>query len=63
MSLKAELQEIDGVGEVTAEKVIAIVEANETDSQAQELVEKALSELDEGRPGYARKYLERVGNN
>jgi ribosomal protein S13 len=61
MSLKAELQEIDGVGEVTAEKVITIVEEHQPDSQATELVKKALEELDEGRPGYARKYLERVG--
>jgi len=63
MSLEDEIQTVDGVGPKTAEKVIAIVEANETDSQAQELVEMALAELDEGRPGYARKYLERVGNN
>lgn len=60
MTLKDDLMDIPQVGESRAEEIIEVVEEHSTDSQAQENVEKALEELDEGRPGYARKFLERV---
>lgn len=60
MSLKDEFQEVSGIGPKKAEKLVEIVEQSETESDVKENVKEALSYLDAGRPGYARKFLERV---
>lgn len=60
MSFKEELQEISGVGEATADKILDVVDEHSTNSDSQEAIQNAVDELDEGRPGYARKFLERA---
>jgi len=60
MSIKSELQEIQGIGPAKSEQIVEIVEAHSTDSDTVELVEEALDYLDEGRPGYAKKFLARI---
>jgi ribosomal protein S13 len=60
MSLEDDLTDIHGIGEAKAEQIMEVVNEHSGDSEARENVRKALAELDEGRVGYARKFLERV---
>jgi ribosomal protein S13 len=60
MSLESDLQEIRGIGEAKASEIVEVVDQHSGDSEAQENVRKALAELEEGRVGYAQKFLERV---
>jgi hypothetical protein len=59
-SMRDALTDIQGVGPKTADKIMQVVEKHETDGECVENVQEALGYLDEGQPGYARKYLERV---
>jgi len=57
MTLKDDLQEIDGVGEKTAEKILSVVEDHNTGLDESTL-NRALTALDNNRPNVAREYLE-----
>lgn len=54
--LKDDLLAIDGVGEATAEKILAIVESH----RETENLEKAIAYLEAGQTGYAKKYISRT---
>lgn len=56
--LKDDLTSISGVGEATAEKIMAVVDTPEGD--VEENVSEAIAYLEAGRPGYALKYLKRI---
>ena len=60
MSLESDLQEIDGVGDATAEKILDVVADYEDDSDGgtDERVGQALALLRRGRADLARAKLE-----
>lgn len=59
--LKEDLQEVDGVGEKTADKIMTVFEDHESpESGVKVEVEKALEYMDQGDYGYAEKFLRRV---
>jgi hypothetical protein len=55
MTLKAELMEIQGVGESRAERIMQIVDEYQTDTEP---MGKALSFLEKGKPRIAQSVLE-----
>lgn len=57
MSLKDELTDIRGIGDATADEVLAVVD-NHGDSDVESLLEEALGYFDSGKPWYARKFVE-----
>lgn len=57
MSLKDELTDIRGIGDATADEVLAVVD-NHGDSEVEELLAEALGYFDSGKPWYARKFVE-----
>lgn len=63
MSLEEDLEEVDGVGEKTAEKVVEVLEER-GDSEGQEFDREAFNEgmeyLRAGNPDYAQEYFEQV---
>lgn len=59
--LKAELTEIDGIGDVTAEKILeAVAEHDGTDSTVIENVRDAYDYYESGQESYAGKFLRRA---
>jgi len=54
--LKDDLLAIDGVGEATADKILAVVEEH----QGTENLQEAIAYLDAGRPDYAQKYIKKA---
>lgn len=63
MTLEDELQEINGVGEATAEKIVEIVEEHSVDSEVSENVKSAYEYYEAGQMAYAGKFIERAYNN
>ena len=57
MTLKEDLQEIQGVGEATAESIIAVLEENDALGESVN-VEKALYFLERGNTAAAKSVLE-----
>jgi len=55
-----ELTDIDGVGEATAEKILAVVDGYNTPDDVEDNVRKAFDYWESGKPGYAGKYLKRA---
>ena len=59
--LKDDLTDIDGVGEVTADRILETLEAHDsTDSEVAENVREAYKCYAAGEVGYARKFIERA---
>jgi ribosomal protein S13 len=56
--VKSELQEIKGVGEATAEEVMNVLEETQHNDKVAGLLSDALSYYEDGRPDYARKYVQ-----
>jgi ribosomal protein S13 len=57
MSLKDELTEIRGIGEATAEEVLAVVQEH-GESDVELLLQEAIDYYNSGKPWYARKFVE-----
>jgi len=57
--LRDDLQSIDGVGEATAEKIMAVLEDHDTGSDP--YVEQAITAADAGNDHKALTYLQRAG--
>jgi len=55
-----ELTEIDGVGDATAEKILAVIDAYSTSGGVEDNVRQAYDYWQSGKPGYAGKYLKRA---
>jgi len=62
MSLHDKLTDIRGVGDATAEEIVAIVDAHDEDDapDEMELVERAYMKLQEGKTGLAEDALARA---
>jgi len=58
--LKAELMEIKGVGEATAETILEVLEATESNEAVRENLQEALDYLEIGRPDHAKEYVEQA---
>jgi len=54
--LKGDLLAIDGVGEATAEKILAVVE----EYQETEKLQEAIAYLEAGNTDYAKKYIKKA---
>jgi hypothetical protein len=54
--LKDDLLAIDGVGEATADKMLAVVEEHQETGN----LEEAIAYLEAGRPDYAQKYIRKA---
>jgi endonuclease III-like uncharacterized protein len=57
MSLKDELTQIRGIGDATADEVLAVVD-DYGESDAESLLQEAIDYYNEGKPWYARKFVE-----
>ena len=62
MSLKDELTDIDGVGDVTAERIIEVLDERDTDDAVAENVREAHEYYEAGEKSYAGKFLRRAYN-
>ena len=60
--VKAELQAIRGVGEATAEEILAVLEETQGNEKVASLLAQALDYYADDRPGYAKKYVEQAYN-
>jgi len=60
MSLKEDVQEVDGVGEVKAAQIAEIVEEHDVDSTIRENIRQAYDYYQAGRQSYAKKFLQRA---
>jgi len=60
--LKGELMEIKGVGEATAEEVMNVLEETQSNETVASLLADALSYYEDGRPGYAKTYVQEAYN-
>lgn len=58
--LRSELQEIQGVGEATADAILDVLDAHDPDAEVPDEALAALDYLEADRPGYAEKYLRRL---
>lgn len=58
MSLKDDLQEIEGVGEATAEKILDIINNHETDGVSRDELERIHALLERGSDEVAQSRLE-----
>ena len=55
-----ELTDIDGVGDATAEKILAVVDAYSTTTEVEDNLRQAHDYWQSGKPGYAGKYIKRA---
>jgi len=55
-----ELTDIDGVGDATAEKILAVIDAYSTSEGVEDNVRQAYDYWESGKPGYAGKYIKRA---
>ena len=60
MSLKDDVQKVDGVGEVKAAQIVDIVEDHSVNSTIKENVRQAYDYYQNGHQSYAEKYLQRA---
>ena len=58
--LKAELMEIKGVGEATADTILEVLEATESNEAVRENLHEAFDYLKIGRPDHAKEYVEQA---
>lgn len=58
--LSDDLQDIDGVGEVTAENIIEVLEDADTNDAVAENVEAAYEYYEAGQESYAGKFIKRA---
>jgi len=62
MSIESDLEDIRGIGEAKRKEIMTVFEdyQNQQGAEYPPEVAKAYDYLQEGRPGYAKKFLRRV---
>ena len=61
--LKADLMDIQGVGDATAKSVLEVLGEHDTDADADPLLERAIAQARAGNNGRAAAFLKRYADN